>query len=224
MKTVIFGTSRHGNVVRELLQARGDAELIGFLDDNPARHGEHVAGIPVLGGTQWAEAHRSEGLSAVVAIGNNDARVAVSNRLRGWGFRLLNAIHPTAIILGDVTMCSGVVVCAGAIVVTGTRLENDVVVNTGASIDHDSVVREGAYVAPGVRTAGCVDIGSRAFVGLGALLGPGVSIGVGAVVGAGSVVLADVQESEFVAGAPATAIRKLDSVNWPVLLGGKPKQ
>lgn len=217
---VIVGASRQGNVALETIRAQTNAHIIGFLDDDVSKHDSTIGGLPVLGGTEWA-IKSGRKLGAIVAIGNNDVRTLIGNKLRDFGIELLNVVHPSAVVMSGSSMGTGNLVCAGAIVVTGTRLENDVVVNTGVSVDHDCVVNTGAYLAPGVRTAGCVTVGHKAFVGVGAILGPGIVIGDRSIVGAGSTVLSDIPPNVLAVGSPARIIRTLEGQsNWRRVLGG----
>jgi len=221
-QVVIFGASCQGRIVLEVLRAQGHLEIVGFLDDDVSRQGTVVGGVPVLGDIEWIIANAGKRLAAIAAIGNNDARIAVANKLRASGIELINAVHPSAVVMAGTTMGAGNLICAGAIVVTGTHLEDEVVVNTGATVDHDCVLCTGAYLAPGVHTAGCVTIGRGAFIGLGAVLGPTVTIGDGCIVGAGSVVLSDLPPHILAFGAPAKVIRQLDGpVDWRRLLAGR---
>jgi sugar O-acyltransferase (sialic acid O-acetyltransferase NeuD family) len=231
METVIFGASRQSKVVLEVLRAQAQHQVIGFLDDDAAKHGTLVDGVRVLGGMEWAAANapvapgadRGRRLAAIVAIGRNDARQAVAGRLRGLGFHLINAIHPSAVIQGNVSLGTGNLVCAGAILITGTRVEDDVVVNTGSIIDHDSLLESGAQVASGVTTSGCVTIGRCAFVGVGSILGPSVTVGERAIVGAGSLVLKDLPSGVLAYGAPCRVVRELTGpVDWFTILAGRP--
>ena len=218
---VIYGAGRQGSVVLEILRAQGGYEVLGFLDDAPTKQGLQQAGVALLGGMKWLE-EITHPPAAVVAIGNNDARMAVAGRLRARGVELINAVHPSAVVASNVTMGTGNVIGPGAILVTGTRLEDDVIVNTAASIDHDSLLCCGAQIAPGVHTAGCVTVERGAFVGLGAVLGPNVRVGEGTVVGAGAVVLTDLPPRVLAVGMPARVVRELSgSLDWSLLLGGR---
>jgi sugar O-acyltransferase (sialic acid O-acetyltransferase NeuD family) len=254
METVIFGASRQGRVVLEVLRAQGQHPILGFLDDDTAKHSLLVDGLPVLGGMEWAAAHaptsppkkaRNSGrsrtksysppgtrdlaaatgsrrLAAIVAIGSNETRTDIARWLRALGFDLINAIHPSAVIQGNISLGTGNLICAGAIVITGARVEDDVVINTGSTIDHDSLLETGAQVASGVTTSGCVTIRRSAFVGAGAILGPGVTIGERAIVGAGSLVLKDVPPGVLAYGAPCRVVREItDPVDWGRILAGQ---
>jgi sugar O-acyltransferase (sialic acid O-acetyltransferase NeuD family) len=220
-QTVIFGASSQGRVILETLRDQNIGPVSGFLDDNPTTHGTTIDDIPVLGGMAWAVTNSRHHLQTIVGIGNNEVRTALSSKLQSYGIEMINAIHPSAVIRGGVTLGKGSLIAAGAVIITGTRLEDWVVINTGTCLDHDCVVHTGAYVSPGVRTAGSVSIGQGAFIGTGATLGPGVTIGEGSIVGAGALVLADVPARVLAFGSPARVVRSLEgAVNWRTILAG----
>lgn len=222
LQTVIFGAGFHGKVILELLRDQGHFEILGFVDDSASSLGTTVADVPVLGGMEWIMANADRRIKAIVAIGSNDVRNIIGNKLRAYGIELINAIHPSAVVMASTTMGTGNMICAGAIVATGTHLGDDVIINTGATIGHDSMLHTGVQIAPGVHTAGCVNVGRGAFIGVGAVLGPGVKIGDRCIVGAGSLVLSDLPPHVIAYGAPAKAVRQLpDSVDWRRILTGR---
>lgn len=217
---VIYGAGRQGSVVLSILRA-SRVPVRGFLDDRVAAAGGMQDGLPVLGGWEWIEANRRSVEGIAVGIGNNEVRVRLGKKLRGAGLTPINAVHPSAVVMEEACLATGVLVCAGAIIVAGTRIDDDAVINTGSTIDHDGRVAAGAYVSPGVHTAGCVSIGCRAFVGVGAVIGPGVTIGEGSIVGAGSLVLRDVPKGVFAYGSPAKVVRRIEGpLDWQRILSG----
>ena len=215
---VIVGSGDHGVVSLHILRAAG-FDPVGFLDDDPTRQETSPAGLPVLGAESWFGDPSARDTSFFVAIGNNTARRRVTGALRQEGVQVLNAIHPSAVVMDGVELGSGVFVGPGVVLVSGTRVSDDVIVNTGATVDHDSVLLAAAHIAPGVHTGGRVTIGEESLIGVGASLSAGVSVGSRSVVGAGSVVLDDVPPQVVVAGVPARLLRVLeDPIDWAHIL------
>jgi UDP-perosamine 4-acetyltransferase len=85
-----------------------------------------------------------------------------------------------------------------------------VVVNTGSIIEHDCVIGDHAFISPGVRMGGAVEVGEGAHIGIGATLIQNIRVGKNAVIGAGAVVLEDVPAGTVVVGVPARFLRKTD--------------
>ncbi len=204
-RVVIFGAGGHAKVVADILGCSG-RDVAGFIDSlNPARKGETFFGHLVLGGADELPLLLAEGfVQAIVAFGDNRRRLDAGALLVAQGFTLVSAIHPSAIVAGDVRIGIGTVVAAGAVVNPSAVIGSGVIINTRASVDHDCVVEDGASVGPGACLAGNVRLGRCAFVGIGAALIENTSVGAGALVAAGAVVVRDVQPDETVMGVPAT--------------------
>jgi sugar O-acyltransferase (sialic acid O-acetyltransferase NeuD family) len=217
-RVAIVGAGDHGIVALHVLRASGH-DVAGFLDDDPIRAATPFRDLPVLGDTGWFDRSSEKGTSAFVAIGDNTVRRMISARLRAAGVPILNAIHPSAVVMEGVHLGSGVFVGPTAVLVSGVWVGDDVIVNTAATIDHHGRVMSGAHVAPGAHTGGRVTIGEESLIGIGSTLSAGVSIGTRSVVGAGSVVLEDVPPQVVVAGVPARLLRTLDGpIDWASML------
>ena len=198
----------HANVVLEILNAEKKYKVIGFIDDDPAKKGEEIKGIKVIGSVKEL-AHFKEKLGvkgAIVAIGNNPMRRALSEKIKEAGLELVNAIHPTVIKDPDVEIGKGCYIGQGVILVTGTRIGNCVNIHTGATIDHDNIIEDGANLGPGVHLAGRVKIGRDAFLGTGAIVIPDGVVGENSIIGAGGVVLGEVPANVTAVGVPVKII------------------
>ena len=209
MKIFIWGAGGQGRVVLDILRTNNQVEVIGFVDSDENLKGKFVDKVRVLGGKEILENLKKEGMeTAIIAIGNNQARCEVADFLRQNGFSLSNAIHSTAIIASNVSIGKNVTIAAGATICTHSVLEDDVIINTGAIVEHENIIKTGVHIAPGVQIAGRVKIGEKAFVGIGATLINDIEIGKNSIIGAGSVVLNNVEDNMVVAGVPAKIIKK----------------
>lgn len=198
---VIIGAGGHAKVCIELLRAmqRPLACCIGGEDAE-----QFCLDVPVMRGDSHLARLRDQGLDeAFVAIGANAVRQRLAAQARTLGFRLVNAISPTACVSPTARLGQGVAIMAGAVVNASTRLADLVIVNTLASVDHDGDIGEAAHVAPHCGLAGNVRLGERSFLGVGSKVIPGIEIGRDVVAGAGSVIVTHVQEGARIKGVPA---------------------
>jgi sugar O-acyltransferase (sialic acid O-acetyltransferase NeuD family) len=206
---VIVGAGGHGQVVADVLlaAARAGANVrpVGYVDDDPARRGKVLLGLPVLGDTGSLSAVPHD--AVIVAIGDIATRRMFFERLQQQHERFAVARHPGAIIAEDVVVGPGTMICAGAIVNPGSVIGSNVILNTACTIDHHNHIGDHVHVAPRVCTGGDVTIGRGALVGIGAVVMPGRRVGADSIVGAGAVVHQDVPESTVVVGVPARAVR-----------------
>jgi acetyltransferase EpsM len=210
-KVIIWGAGGHALVVSDLLRCHGGFEIAGFLDDsNPGRQGEAFCGATILGGRELLPKLQERGIThAILAFGDNAARLQLADAVRQAGLTLIPAIvHPRATVAESVAIGAGSVVFAGAVVNAAVGIGENVIINTVASVDHECVIGDGAHLSPGVRLGGRVKVGRGGWMAIGAVAAPGVSIGEGSIVGAGAVVLEDIPAGVVAFGVPARVQRK----------------
>lgn len=205
---LILGAGGHAKVLVEALLADG-AHIAGILDADPARVGDTVLGVPVIGVDGLAGEYPVETVrlvNGVGSIGVPNLRRAIFDRFSGRGFAFATVVHPSAVVASDAELGEGAQVMAGAVLQPGCRIGRNVIVNTRVSVDHDCTIGDHTHLAPGVTLSGGVTVEAGCHVGTGAVVIQGVTIGAGSVVGAGAVVTKDVAAGVTVVGVPAKVV------------------
>jgi UDP-perosamine 4-acetyltransferase len=207
IRVVGIGAGGHAKVVIDILRLMGGYEIVGLLDADKELWGSDVLGVHVLGDDSLLSQLYGQGIHdafiGVGTVGDTQPRVRLYESARKQGFRIVRAIHPSAVIAKSVEIGHGSTIMAGAIINPDARLGDNVIVNTGVIVEHDCVIGDHAHIATGAVLAGTVTVGRGAHVGAGATVRQGVSIGEGAIVGAGAVVVRDVLAGATVVGVPA---------------------
>lgn len=204
-KLVLYGA---GAGSREILQAVRDLnrqtptwQVLGFVDDDPARHGTRIDDVPVV--ASLADFDDPASVSVACGIMNPQVRRRVfEERAEPLGMRLATIIHPGA-------FCSPDLRCGpGTVLMPGVKAGFDVALGKGAFVlwnvvlGHD--LRAGDYVtvlSGAVVTGGCT-LGDGATVGAGAVLNVGVRLGRNSLVGIGTTVLRPVPDDTTVVSTP----------------------
>jgi len=207
MDVVIVGAGGHGKVVLDILRLRGQHRVIGFLDGDVSLEGQIVCGLPVLGSVNSLSKFKSKIKGAIVAIGDNRARLTYARKLSDAGISLISAIHPAAVVGAGAVIGANVVLAAGAVIGADANVGDSSIVNTTAVVDHECVLAQGVHICPGALLAGRVRVEVGAFVGLGAKVIQCLTVGAWSIVGAGAVVLKDISEGSTAVGVPARVIR-----------------
>lgn len=209
MKRLVILGSTGPEILKLLaaLKSRDEAafEVMGFLDDNPDRHGAGFMGYPVLGGSDLLKSQFAEALVINNVAKTTALRHKVWKRLEGMGARFYTAIHPD-VDVSYTTIGSGAIVQEGVVMGPEVVVGQHCIVCFGSIIAHESSVGDCSFLAPGTVINGRVNVREGAFVGSGAIVLPNVTIGEWSVVGAGSVVTEDVPPHCTVFGSPARVI------------------
>lgn len=200
-----------GGFARETIEAihavnaqRPAWRLLGVVDDDEARHGTRLGGVPVLGPPDLVHAHPS----ALVVLttgrpGNYVSRPAIAARLDLPDERYATIVHPTATVGVTCRVGAGSVLLAHVDLTADVTVGRHVVVMPQVVLPHDARVDDFATLASGVRTGGGCHVGEGAYVGAGTCLREGLTVGPRALVGMGSTVTRDVPAERLWYGSPA---------------------
>jgi sugar O-acyltransferase (sialic acid O-acetyltransferase NeuD family) len=181
-------------------------QCIGLLDDDPAKWGARIEGVPVLGAIReaatWNQAWFADALgSPANYLTRSQTVCAVPQE------RFATLAHKDCYVSQRSTIGQGCIVYPHVVIAAGVRVGSHVSLLANVVLNHDVRLGDYTIVASGTNISGCVTIGSNCYIGSGAQIIQNVSIGDGALVGMGSVVLRGVPANSVVAGNPARILR-----------------
>lgn len=185
------------------LRAAGRAvEIAGFLDDDPAKRGSVVAGVPVLG--TLADAGRHGEMLLVDALGSPHSFRGRAKLLAALpDARFITLVHPLARVSGSAQVGYGSLLYPFTFVGPDVRIGRHVTILSHGAVHHDTAIGDFSILASHAALGGQVTIGTSCYIGMRATVREGKRVGDGAMVGMGAVVTADVAPGDTVAGVPA---------------------
>ena len=209
---VIVGAGGTGQDVAGFLDDINDVgptyQCLGFLDDDPAKQGASIRGLPVLGplsdAPQYADAAFVDCLGSPRSFLERGAwavDLGIDNE------RFATIIHPTAVVARGCSVGHGCVLYPFTHIGPGVELGDHVVVLTQSVIHHDSRVGRFTIIASGCNISGGVQIGESSYLGAGCSIRDGASVGDRCLIGMGSAVVKAVDSNSVVAGVPARFVR-----------------
>ncbi|NMV41895.1 acetyltransferase [Ralstonia insidiosa] len=179
-RLLIVGAGGHGRSVAEAACAAGQYAVVGFIDD--VTEVRQVWAWPaVVGATSDLAKYRDLADAAIVAIGKNDLREKLCERLQAANFELATIVHPRAIVSPSAMIGVGSAIMAGAIVGTEAELGIGAIVNCGAVVDHHCQVQSFGHLGVNAAMAGGSVLGRGAWMQAGSALGYGVKVAAWAV-------------------------------------------
>jgi sugar O-acyltransferase (sialic acid O-acetyltransferase NeuD family) len=205
---VVYGASGFGQQVMFWVEDANLAdrrfELLGFVDDDAATHGERRTDHPVLGGRDWllprAEASP---LAVVLGVAGPAVKEKIVEGLEDLGVEFPAIVHPSAVVSRHAVLGRGAVVGPANVLSVNVRLDAFVTVNTACTLGHDARVGRYATLLPGANVSGHAVLAEGVSVGTGAAIIQGVEIGAAATVGAGATVVGDLPAGCVAVGTPA---------------------
>ncbi len=202
---ILIGYGGHAFVAYGIIESSG-GRVTGYCDDreklpNPFK-------LSYIGTEDAAEARTRIKIDGFfIAIGNNDVRKKVAQKLLSDGLIPNNIIHPSAIISASAAINgNGIMIGAGVLINPLASILEGAICNTGCIIEHECMVGAWAHIGPGAILCGNVKVGEGTFIGAGAVIRQGIHIGENCIVGAGAVVVKNVPDGCVVAGVPAGPI------------------
>jgi pyridoxal phosphate-dependent aminotransferase EpsN len=217
----VIGAGGHGKVAVRAAQESG-IEVAGVFDDDPAKTGTTLCGVPILGAIDSISQFTA--LPTLIAIGDNRRRLQLAEQLSlSWA----TVVHPAATVDESAQLGAGSLVLAGAVVQADSVVGEHAIVNNNATVEHDARVAAGAHVSSNACVAGGGQVGRGAMIGAGAVVLPRISVGDFAKVGAGAVVTRHLPDGITACGVPAramqmtsstTALRRTDLSPKPIYL------
>lgn len=195
--------------VRAINAARSTWSLLGYLDDDPAKHGTVMSRLPVLGSVDGLRKYPNA--QVVLCPGRPDNYVSrnhLASRLALDDDRYATVVHPSASIGSTCNVGAGCVVMAHVALTADVVVNRHVVIMPQVVLTHDVRIGEFATLASGARIGGSCRIDRGAYIGSGACVREGITVGERAMVGMGAVVTRDVPPERLWVGCPARDVSR----------------
>lgn len=208
MNIAIIGKGGHSKVIEDIIFSKIEYEIVAYLDDQ-------YEDVKVIDGIYYGPiiaAQKMIGffddLVFVIAIGNNQVRKSIADRLDLLDHYYATLIHGKAVVSSSATIGRGTVVMASAVINADAKIGNHAIVNTNAVVEHENTIHDFVHISPSVTLTGTVTVEEGTHIGAGAVVIPNVHIGEWSVIGAGATVIHDIPANCTAVGVPAKIVRK----------------
>ena len=186
-------------------------KVVCLIDDDEARSGTALHGLPILTLDQAVAAHPAAPL--ILAVGDSAARARMAAAAVQRGLSFKSVLHRTVLASRFAAIGTGVTIAANCVISVDAEIGDHAQLNFGCTVSHDSIIGRfttlacGVHVSGRVRVGECVTIGVNVAVINGSQTEPLV-IGDGATIGAGACVIGPVAPGETVVGVPARPLTR----------------
>lgn len=203
-KLLIFPYNGNG---RETVDcAQGQYEIIGFIDDTPAKQGQQFCGIEIFSRDIL---HKYKDVSVLAVPGSPASYLQRKMILEGLHVpaqRFATVIHPKATVSVSAHVGYNVLIMAGVVITTQVILGNHVCILPNTVIHHDVRIGDYSLLGANIVIAGFTTIGQNCYVGSGSNLMNNIEIGDYTLIGMGTNVLKSLPAYKKAVGNPARII------------------
>lgn len=203
----IYGASNGGLTVMETISLGSIYKAVCFLDDHK-QHANSHADLPVFHSSDLSELYKKGIRHIATEIMKGSVRQKIKKQVEGYGFELINVIHPSSFVSPSVKMGVGNFIKAGAVVDTNTVIGDCCIIDNGVVLAHDNIIGNGCHIAPGANLGSSIKLGENSVIAIGASISSNINIGNNCIISVGSSVVQDVDSHTVIGGVPGKAIGK----------------
>ncbi|MEK5079736.1 NeuD/PglB/VioB family sugar acetyltransferase [Solibacillus sp. FSL W7-1436] len=206
----IIGAGTYGEVMYELAVCM-KLNVIGFFDEDVAKHGKYLMGREILGSFSSLDSSTIKNKSFIVAVGNNKSRLSIMESIMENNGNIPTLIHPSANISPSTEIGKGVYIHANVTVWTKASIGDYSILSPNVVIAHHTKVGKACLISTLSSIGASIELGNNVFVGMGSTIMTGISnIGDNTIIGAGAVLVKNAEQDSVYAGVPARKIRKIN--------------
>jgi len=210
MALVLIGANNPETIrVINAINRRPLIDVLGFIDNDPAKKGIDFFGYKVIGGFDVLPDLIKDHLFVNLITRDCITRYETSKYVAEKGGHFANLIHPS-VNLEMVEVGVGNYFQENVIIQAGVSIGNNSSIHMGSLIGHESKIGNSVFIAHGCNISGLIEIEDGVFIGTGATFLPRIKIGKWSIIGAGTVITKNVPEYSVVAGVPGREIRQLE--------------
>lgn len=204
---LLIGATGLAREVMAAVRGTDQFDLLGLLDDDPARTGTVLDGAHVLGRIEDVVRYPSAWI--VVCTSSGTIRSDIVRRFAALEVspdRFATIIHRSASVPEGCSVGEGSVVLANVVMTAGVTLGSHVVAMPQVTLTHGATVEDYGTLAAGAILGESVVVGRAAYIGMNVSVRQNVRIGDQAVIAMGAAVVSDVPDRQTWAGVPARQI------------------
>lgn len=209
MKVIIFGTSDFAKQIEFYISQQKKYEVIYFCINKEYYSDKEFLGKKVLIFEEDLDELSKIDFKFIIAIGYKQMRVRkeIFEMIKNKGFDLINLIHPTAEIMGEIKG-EGNIILANTVIEPFTEIHNNNIIWSNATICHDSIIGNHNFIAAASIVGGFSKIIDNNFLGFNTVIKDNVVVNKEVLIGAKSLVLKSPEDYSSYYGTPAVKIKE----------------
>ena len=196
----------NGNALEAIDCTSDYDEILGFVDDDPKKHGLQANGYKVFSKEAFDKYKQAQVLAVPGNASNFHNRAKLIDNLCMSTKRFVTLIHKRANVSKFAKIGYNVLIMAGVTITSNAKIGNHVCILPNTVIHHDVVIEEYCLIGSNVLVAGNTIIRHNCYIGGGSNLINNIEIGGKTLVGLGTNVIGSLYSGSKVVGNPMRQI------------------
>ena len=134
---LIIGAGQYGEMLKESARTLNLYDKIDFLDDNSDEALGKIADYK-----KFVQTYEC----AIVAIGDSNIRLDVTQKLKAAGYKIETFISRRAYVSPSAKIAEGCVIEPMSVISTDVEIGRCTIISSGAVVNHNSTVAEGCHI------------------------------------------------------------------------------
>lgn len=208
---VIYGTGKLAQMVYYLMQSDARYQVVAFAADSEYCTEKSMLGVPLcpvdtISSIYSPNQHRM--ISVIGGLTDRTIRKVMFDKASSLGYKLINYIHPTAIIEGSMRMGRNNIIFPYCTLGFSGQFGDNNIVREKVYLGHDFIVGNHCFLGVGCSIGGETKIGDFSYIAMETAVKDHTAIAPNTFIGMGSLVLDDTIEGMKYYGRPAKAALK----------------
>ena len=209
MKVIVFGTSDFAKQVAFYISQSPEYELAYFCVNEDYYINTEYMGKKVLVFEKDLDNLSKVDFKFVIALGYKQmrARKRIFEMIKSKGFNLINYIHSTATVMGEIKG-EGNIILANTIIEPYSVVYDNNILWSNTLICHDSIVGSHNFIAASSIIGGFSKVLDNNFIGFNSVIKENIIVNKEVLVGAKSLILKSTEDYSVYYGIPAFKIKE----------------
>lgn len=208
MKVIIFGISDFAKQIAFYISQSKKYELAYFCVNKEYYVDSEFMGKKILIFEEDLDNLSNEDFRFIIAVGYKQMRIRkkVFEAIKSKGYNLINYIHPTATIMGEIKG-EGNIILANTIIEPYSEVYDNNIIWSNSLLCHDSIIGSHNFIAASSVIGGFSKILDNNFIGFNSVVKENITVNKEVLIGAKSLVLKSPEDYSVYYGIPAVKIK-----------------
>ena len=196
---LLIGTGGHANSSADVINQSGKYKVFGMIAKSKNEEKKFTK-YKIIGLEKNITKIKKNVKCALIAFGeikSFNRRFALFKKLKKIGYKFPVIISKLSYVSKKSSIGDGTIVMHGAFVNSGSKIDQNCIINSKSIVEHDVTIGKNSHIAPGAIVCGSAKIGNNCIIGAGSVIKEGIRVSSNSIIGANSFLDTDLKSNKI---------------------------